>query len=85
MRVRMTETRAVSTDCFNVRLLNQGETYDLPDSAARHVLRSGWGVEADEGFMTNADLVEGVFQALKPLDPRILTNPQTHADIGKPL
>jgi hypothetical protein len=44
MRIKMLETRRVSTDGYTVRQLLNGEIYDLPHTVACFVLNKGWAV-----------------------------------------
>lgn len=47
MKIKMLETRRVSENGFGVRRLEKGNTYDLADSCARHVLNQGWAFNAE--------------------------------------
>lgn len=47
MYVFMAETRLVALDGVNVRALNDGETYDVPDDVASRLIERGYAAEGD--------------------------------------
>jgi hypothetical protein len=47
MKILMIQTRRISEDGHNVRLCEQGQEYDLADTAARFAIRHGWATEVD--------------------------------------
>lgn len=64
MKIRMLESRRISTTGFDMMRLEKGKEYELPPSAAAFVLRRCWGVELKSP--TNA--LFDCFQSADPLE-----------------
>lgn len=72
MIILMKETRRVSEDGFTIRRLLKDVAYDVADTAARYLIRSGYAeevtereeaVESPHAYVSPSELL---FQALKP-------------------
>jgi len=59
MFITMKETRRVSEDGFSTRLLENGKTYDVADTAARDCIKQKWATETESGH-TLDDIVDAI-------------------------